>query len=99
METLTFGTATYNIPLPAPYKLKWQLPLMIRTTEDTMVIECPAFDEYGYGKSFDEALKDLGQSIVDFWESLKRLKKRRKNMGKSLVFVFDNMTEYIEEIK
>jgi len=91
----TFGTALYNIPLPTPYKLKWKLPLLIRATEDCVIIECPFFEEYGYGKNYDEALKDLGQSIVDFWKSLKHLKKRRKNMRGSLAHVFDNMEEYI----
>ena len=95
MESITFGTKSYIIPLPAPYKLKWGFPLLIRTTEDDVVLECPAFDEYGYGKNYDEALKDLGHSIVDFWKALKRLKKRRKNMGESLARVFDNIEENI----
>lgn len=97
METITSGTRLYSIPLPTPYKLRQGFPLFIRTSEEGLVIECPAFDEYGYGDDYDAALKDLGQSIIDFWKSLKRLKKRRRNMGKSLAYVYSNMEEYIEE--
>ena len=95
MDTLTAGTYCYDIPLPSHYKLTEPFQLIIKTNKEGVVIECPVFDEYGYGKDYSEAMKDLGQSIVDFHKSLRRLKKRRKNMGDSLRFVFDNMEKYI----
>ena len=96
IETLTFGTQPSTVPLPKGYRLKFQVPLIFEKHFDgTHIIECPLFDEYGYGENYEEALGDLGSSIVDLWKSLKRLKKRRKNLGEPLRRVFDNLEGYV----
>ena len=73
MKRLTSGTLPYKIPLPKPYKLKGDLSLIIRTDDDGVIVECPLFDEYGYGSNYDEALRDLGQSIASLMKILMRL--------------------------
>ena len=90
------GNACYNIPLAKGWRLKYQLPLEFkRCGLDTHIVYCPAFDEYGYGNSPEEAMIDLGDSIIDLYKSLKRL-KRRRNWGDSLCLIFDNLNYYIE---
>ncbi|KKN09097.1 hypothetical protein LCGC14_1050080 [marine sediment metagenome] len=95
MPKFTFGNALYEIPLPKPHRLKHWFPLQITECVTSVVVECPAFDEYGYGEDYNSAVKDLGESIVGFWESLKHLKKRRRNMGESMRRIFDLMEEQI----
>jgi hypothetical protein len=37
-----------------------------------VLIECVTLGEYGYGKTFEEAMQDLKSSIVDYYFMLKR---------------------------
>ena len=89
------GTQTYYIPLPQGNKLKSSYPLEITQSEDNWVIWCPYFEEYGYGKTFDEALNDLGQSLVDLKESL----RRHDNLGDNLQVILQRLNENITKVK
>lgn len=68
---ITGGTVLYQIPLKDGYQLKKDYPLIILERFYKVTVECPAFADYGQGDTFDEALHDLGSSIIDFWNSLK----------------------------
>ena len=93
--SLTAGTLNYEIPFPQPFILKRGFPLIIKENDDGWLIECPAFDEYGYGKTYQQALNDLGTSLFDSWKSIARLIQRKKKLGDELVREFNYLDENI----
>ena len=96
VQSITFGTALSTIPLKDELRLDRGYPIFIKQEPDGMtIVECPAFDEYGYGQSFEEALSDLGSSIVDLWNSLKGMIARQKNLAGELRQVLDEMNDHI----
>jgi len=99
MKTLTAGTTCYEIPLTKGLHLDRGYPLVIMENWDnSFVVECPALDEYGYGRTLDSAMFDLGSSIVDLWIVLRRMTKRHRNLGGSLARVFDEMNGHIKKL-
>ena len=97
IRSFTAGTLPYTIPLTPRYILKEQFPLEFTECWDgSYVIFCPVFDEYGYGKDYQEALLDLGSSIVDLWLSLRRLIKRKRNLGNELRRILGLMEKTIQ---
>ena len=96
-KSTTTGTLAYKISLKSKYSLKQEFPLELTEFWDgSYCIYCPAFDEYGYGKSYHSALSDLGSSIVDFWLSLRKLVKRKRNLGNNLRRILSLMEENID---
>jgi len=98
IRSFTAGTLPYTIPLKPRYILKERFPLEFTECWDgSYVIFCPVFDEYGYGKDYQTALFDLGDSIVDFWLTLRRLIKRKRNLGDDLRRILELMEEVIQK--
>lgn len=77
-------------------KLVESIPLMAFGGIDKWVVECPAFEEYGYGNTLEEAYADLKLSIVDFYWSLKRI-AAEKRLGKPLQRIWDAMQKWLVE--
>lgn len=92
---LTAGTTTYTIPLSNSYKLDRGYPLII-TENETTIVECPAFDEYGQGQTFELALQDLGSSVFGFWDTLKRKQKKSARLSTNLERVLNEMNNHIK---
>ena len=96
IRSFTAGTLPYTIPLKPRYILKERFPLEFTECWDgSYVIFCPVFDEYGCGEDYQAALSDLGDSIVDFWLTLRRLIKRKRNLGNDLRRILELMEETI----
>ena len=73
MSEYTTGTRGYEISLPEPYYFNRAFPLEVtHSASSGWLVECIPFDEYGAGTTFDEAIKDLGESIVELYKLSKK---------------------------
>lgn len=91
MKKETFGTKLYYIP-----QVKISLPLRISEQGEgveRVTLDCPFFNEWGQGETFDEALEDLSNTLLD----LKALGQKLLAEGKILSIewqrIMDNITE------
>lgn len=94
--TCAMGCGQIEIPLPKRYHLNC-LVYTEYSQFDTCIIKAPYFEEYGCGKTYQEALADLGSSLLDFFLLLQKLESKGHKIGDEMIY--NRLKESIVEEK